>query len=371
MFHCRLCHNEQSQKLFSIDNTIIDWLYSDAPNVSSVPRYPFSIHRCDSCWLIQLKDIVSMDEVYDNYTFFLTNIDSINDWVKNLANILQQEYGISGKDIFEAGASDGYFLSLFKDKNTISGIEPSESLVLRAKDAYGIDIQNGYFGKEYAKKHDFVICRHVLEHIPDVESFIDALVSATKENGKLYIEVPNADDIFSTNNYSNFFHEHVNYFSPQVLRNALQSRGFEEIFFSKNTVHAGSFGILFQRKVEEIDYTVLQQKMFSDVNSLDFLRTPWLKVHGYGAANKTFKLLSILQLENVVSKIYDRNQNLWGKYIPLGSGIQIESPENLVKESPDYIVLFATSYASAITTYLRASWYTGKIVLLYPEVQVI
>jgi hypothetical protein len=80
-----------------------------------------------------------------------------------------------------------------------------------------------------------------LEHIPDVEGFIDSLVQATNEQGKLYIEVPNADDIFATNNYSNFFHEHVNYFSPKVLRDALNERGFEEVFFSKNTVHAGSF----------------------------------------------------------------------------------------------------------------------------------
>jgi 2-polyprenyl-3-methyl-5-hydroxy-6-metoxy-1,4-benzoquinol methylase len=120
-----------------------------------------------------------MNEVYDNYTFFLTNIDSINEWVKNLANIFQQEYGIVGKNVFEAGASDGYFLSLFKEKNHIAGIEPSESLVSRAKEIYNIDIAHGYFGKNYTKKHDLVICRHVLEHIPDVESFIDALVSAT------------------------------------------------------------------------------------------------------------------------------------------------------------------------------------------------
>ena len=102
MFHCRLCHNETSQELLSIENTIIDGLYSNTVNITTVPRYPFSIHRCESCGLIQLKDIVDMGEVYDNYTFFLTNIDSINDWVKNLANIFQQEYGISGKDVFEA-----------------------------------------------------------------------------------------------------------------------------------------------------------------------------------------------------------------------------------------------------------------------------
>lgn len=157
-------------------------------------------------------------------------------------------------------------------------MEPSESLVKRAKDVYNISIENGYFGKNYLKKHDFVICRHVLEHIPDVESFIDALVNATNDTGKLYIEVPNADDIFSTNNYSNFFHEHVNYFSPEVLRNALRTRGFEEIFFSKNTVHAGSFGILFQRKQKSIDYSGMKKQIISNVKDLEFLRNPNISV---------------------------------------------------------------------------------------------
>jgi hypothetical protein len=131
-------------------------------------------------------------------------------------------------------------------------------------------------------------------------------------------------------------------------------RGFEEVFFSKNTVHAGSFGILFQRKPQDINYFQISQKMNSDIQSLEFLRSPGIRVHGYGAANKTFKLLSILQLENIVEKIYDRNENLWGKYIPLGTGIQIESPENIGIENPDYLVIFATSYANAITTYLRS-----------------
>jgi hypothetical protein len=120
MFHCRLCHSTSSEELFSINDTIIDGLYVCDKNYKEPQRYPFSVHRCNQCGLIQLKDVVDMSEVYDNYTFFLTNIDSINSWVINLANILQQEYGVVSKDVFEAGASDGYFLSLFKDKNTIS-----------------------------------------------------------------------------------------------------------------------------------------------------------------------------------------------------------------------------------------------------------
>lgn len=371
MFHCRLCHSTSLEELFSINDTIIDGLYVSDRNYKEPQRYPFSVHRCSQCGLIQLKDIVDMSEVYDNYTFFLTNIDSINSWVINLANILQQEYGVVSKDVFEAGASDGYFLSLFKDKNTISWIEPSESLVKRAKDIYDISIENGYFWNNYTKTHDLVICRHVLEHIPDVEEFIDSLVQATNEQGKLYIEVPNADDIFATNNYSNFFHEHVNYFSPKVLRDTLNERGFEEVFFSKNTVHAGSFWILFQRKQKELDYTDMRQCIQSNIQSLNFLRDDTVTVAWYGAANKTFKLLSLLELENVIQVLYDRNENLWGKFIPLHGGIEIQSPENLLLNPPEYIVIFATSYSTAIVDSLRKDGYSGKMVLIYPEIKVI
>jgi hypothetical protein len=78
-----------------------------------------------------------------------------------------------------------------------------------------------------------------------------------------------------------------------------------------------------------------------------------------------------LELENVIQVLYDRNENLWGKFIPLHGGIEIQSPENLLLNPPEYLVIFATSYSTAIVDSLRKDGYSGKVVLIYPEIKVI
>jgi hypothetical protein len=76
-------------------------------------------------------------------------------------------------------------------------------------------IRKQFFGYETHEKGDFLILRHVLEHIPNPWDFLSKLADANSGKGYLYIEVPDLDWILDSNAYFDLFHEHVNYFRLQ------------------------------------------------------------------------------------------------------------------------------------------------------------
>lgn len=367
---CRLCHSQKEpQEVFHLENTLIDGVYGN----TTLETCDFTLVQCHDCWLFQLKELVDYNRIYSNYKFSSSNVATISHWMESLHKILVENYNIQNKTILEIGASDGCFLTLFQKENSVYGIEPSKILTEIGKEKYGVDIVHGYYTKESFKgmKFDFIICRHVLEHIEDSSWFIDTMTSHLSEEWLLYIEVPDMDHIIEKQNYTNFFHEHINYFSKEVLERYMWTLWFESVFHIKNKVHNWSFWMIFKHKtqyhVSELNHRVLEYK-----ETLDSILKKYKNIVWYGAANKTFKLLSMFDLDSVINIILDVNKNLSDTFIFGKNKIFIQHPEKIRDIEPDAIIIFATSYSDEIVYSLRNTFhYNGDIILLYPEIHVI
>jgi len=66
---------------------------------------------------------------------------------------------------------------------------------------------------------DFLMCAHTLEHVSYPKDFLKFLISCVKDNGQIYIEVPKE---WRENPEGYFFHEHINLFSMESLKNVLK-----------------------------------------------------------------------------------------------------------------------------------------------------
>lgn len=96
--------------------------------------------------------------------------------------------------LLEVGCGDGFFLELVKDIcSQIKGLELNSEAINTGRkkgiDIEGITIQE--FAKHNEKKFDVVCCFQVLEHIYDIQSFLDAMIKCIKPGGLLLIAVPN------------------------------------------------------------------------------------------------------------------------------------------------------------------------------------
>ena len=116
---------------------------------------------------------------------------------------LINSFQFKNKELLDIGAGTGDFINICKNNGwSVTGVEPSEkankiastkNLVLK-KDLEEIE------GKEY----DVITMWHVLEHIPNLESYILKLKELLKENGVLIIAVPNYKS-FDANYYKQFW----------------------------------------------------------------------------------------------------------------------------------------------------------------------
>lgn len=75
-------------------------------------------------------------------------------------------------------------------------------------------------------KWDFIMCCHVMEHLPDVQAYFGQLVSLMNDNTYLYVEVPyerpgNMDFVY--------VHEHINMFGRKAFHELAQRNGLKVI----------------------------------------------------------------------------------------------------------------------------------------------
>ena len=137
--------------------------------------------------------------------------DFIGDWL--LKNIKDNS------KVLEIGCHDGYLLNKFKKKDHIVlGVEPSPMADI-AKNLYKLDVIHDFFDKETCEdeEFDFIIMRHVLEHVPKPYDFLADAFKKLKVGGKMYIEVPNSLWSLENSFFPEFHIDHISYFTSGSL----------------------------------------------------------------------------------------------------------------------------------------------------------
>ena len=348
---CRACQSQRLQVVRAFTNVLPAGLYTDEPMAVLLP---LTLLQCDECGHAQLREKIS-ESIYENYIYVTPPASTLTEYLVGLADVLREKFALRDRKILELGSSNGAFLKLFSAENEVIGIEPSVKLAAFARTELGINTIQGYLGTvEMAGKYDVIFCRHVLEHINDMDAFTTAVIELSKQGTLFVVEVPSFDRTVAQENYSNIFHEHVNYFSHSVLQGYFSGKGFKLVYDYANEIHGGSMGLVFEYTGRPL---VVEKGVVPAATALFRNFDAYLnKVHallraeafiGYGAAHRTFTLLSLLGLTDKVDYIVDKNPGYLGKYIG-GTGIRIQSPEWLLKQRDREVIVFASSYEKEI-----------------------
>ena len=348
---CRVCGSTSLQEARAFSGVLPAGLYTTTPVQA---RLPLTLLQCEGCGHAQLRELIS-EAIYEQYIYVTPPASFLSDYLHSLAADLKSRFSLQDKNIFEIGSSNASFLSLFADDNRVSGIEPSVKLVDAAREEHGIETRQGYLGQEKIEEiFDMIFCRHVLEHINDLEGFLDAVIALCRPGTLFLVEVPSFDRTVAAENFSNIFHEHVNYFSHTVLERLCADRGFRRVHDYENDIHGGSMGLVFEYVAVAVPLQAGAIPVAADLfRNFDH----WLqqvqsllqgeRYIGYGAAHRTFTLLSLLGLADKMDYLVDQNPGYQGHYIG-GTGIEICPVSRLQSENGKEVILFATSYEKEI-----------------------
>ncbi len=111
-------------------------------------------------------------------------------YMEDLAARLFSRYPLREWRIAEVGCGKGSFLRILRKlgARSVTGFDPS----FLGKAPEGVRVVKDYFGPKYrGETFDFVVCRHVLEHICDPAGFVRSIAATLKkEDTCLYFEIP-------------------------------------------------------------------------------------------------------------------------------------------------------------------------------------
>jgi 2-polyprenyl-3-methyl-5-hydroxy-6-metoxy-1,4-benzoquinol methylase len=144
--------------------------------------------------------------------------------------------------ILDVGCGDGHFLHLCALRGfTCYGIEPSKKTSAYASSRTGIHVIQGTYGKELFPENSFNVISfiHVLEHIPNPASVLEAARYHLRSGGILVVEVPSIHSphflLYQLTGIKWFvrppkgiIYSHINYFSPKTLVALIEQTGFKQ-----------------------------------------------------------------------------------------------------------------------------------------------
>ncbi|MEM8527311.1 MAG: methyltransferase domain-containing protein, partial [Bacteroidota bacterium] len=93
---------------------------------------------------------------------------------------------------------------------------------------FDLKIEDAYLEEfKTEKKYDFIASFHVIEHVPNPNTFLAKCYELLKDGGKLMIECPAIDKIYGNTVDFFFWNVHINTFSKQTLSAFLVKNGFK------------------------------------------------------------------------------------------------------------------------------------------------
>lgn len=403
---CRFCESELN--LSVLDLGLSPFANSYIPITSSnctESFYPLHIYVCEKCFLVQVAEYQSAEDIFSHYSYFSSFSESWLIHAKKYVYEMIDKFKIT-KDcsVVEIASNDGYLLRFFKEKNIpCLGIEPAQNVAAEAI-KLGIETISDFFGTQLAEKltnerkqPDLIIGNNVLAHVPDINNFVEGLKILLSSDGNITMEFPHVLNLFKQCEFDTIYHEHFSYLSLFTVKKLFDAHGLTIFRAEKLETHGGSlrifachngkkleddtvknilaeeveFGLTdkniyksFQKKVQELKFEIV--KFFVE------LKQSGNKIVAYGAPAKGNTLLNYCGIgKDYIDFTVDKSYHKQNTLLP-GSRIPVYDVEAISKFQPDYIIILPWNLKEEILEELKSlcTWKV-KFVTLIPEVTII
>jgi SAM-dependent methyltransferase len=275
-----------------------------------------------------------------------------------------------GLSVLDIGCGTGYLLSLLKELGAkVVGLEPGSHGQDGAR-KYDIPIIRDFFPSLQMKnKFDIILAFCVLEHVQSYESFLQNIQKQLKDNGVIFLAVPDCQPYLDTGDISFLFHEHWNYFTAYTLQSILQRVTGLTIEIEKATfggsLYATACNVPESNVYKEARETALRKYSFlrflkqaDHANHLFQSKLEDIYVKGqtigFYVPGRAMNILARVELGKYLPhlRFFDDNKALQGTYYP-GFDVIIESRQNLLNNPPDELVIMSHTFGDKIQEELR------------------
>lgn len=342
-----------------------------------ISRGSLNLAVCEACGFVfnQSFELAKLGygEAYDNTQ---TCSPAFDEYLAQLAQYLIWEKGVQNCRVVEVGCGKGLFLRKLVETegsgNVGYGFDPS--YVGRLLDLAGrLRFEKRYYDSTCTDiPADVIICRHVIEHIPDPLNLLYAIRQAltNSQHARVFFETPCVEWILTNLVVWDFFYEHCSYFATQSLTTAFELSGFkvenvQPVFGGQylwleatvaldSHVVAKNSGVIVSLAGQ---FAVAEAELVRDlklrIQELAAKEPGKIALWGAGAKGVTFANL-VDPERKWIACIVDLNPQKQGHYVP-GTGHPIVSYHELARYGVTTAVLMNPNYYAENLSILQAA----------------
>ncbi len=402
---CRISGSENLITVLSLGEQTLTGVFPKSED-EKITKGPVDMVWCPDGGLLQLKQSYSLDEMYgDNYGYRSGLNQSMVDHLTQKIQTLEKLAKPSENDIVvDIGSNDATSLKAYQSKCRKVGIDPTGKKFI---EFYTDDIKlvpdffsAANFESVYpGEKAKIITSIAMFYDLEDPAQFVRDIESVLAQDGIWHFEQSYMPAMLQTNSYDTLCHEHLEFYSLQVIKDLLENNGMRVIDVQTNDVNGGSFAItagkkdgpfqsnnavinwmLKQEKRMGLDtiepYLAFAERMVQHKESLrdliDSLVAAGKTIFGYGASTKGNVLLQYCNLtRKEIPYIAEVNPNKFGSFTP-GTLIPIISEAEAKAMKPDYFLVLPWHFKHHILArekeFLKNG---GKFIFPLPEIEII
>jgi SAM-dependent methyltransferase len=418
---CRLCDSALTHSFVDLGMSPLCESYVAEEELDRMePFYPLHALICGECWLVQLREYVSGEEIFGGeYAYFSSYSDSWVEHVRRFVEGVTDRFGLDAESqVVEVASNDGYLLQHFLPLDVpVLGIEPAENVAEAAREK-GIPTRTVYLGADSARKlaaedvqADLLVGNNVLAHVPDLNDFVEGLRILLAPDGVLTMEFPHLMRLVAENQFDTIYHEHYSYFSFVTAERVFDAHDLTVFDVEELPTHGGSLRVYVRHRsdddgrepavgdgagplaVTDRVRELREQERAAGVESLPYYRSFaervratkrkllsfLIEVHesgksvvGYGAPGKGNTLLNYCGIgTDLLDYTVDRSEYKQGMYTP-GTHIPIHDPGRIGETRPDYVLILPWNLEDEIVDQMsHIHEWGGRFVVPIPEVKVL
>lgn len=364
---CPICNGQEIQSAFdaaSKSPLARYGLQDDMKTALTCDTFEVHVQRCCKC------------NHHFNSTFRPENVDYTSEtiaesrvfsprylnYLKSQAENLSKFVGKSANCVLEIGSGSGDFLSMFSGMERKIGFEPGPEALLSKQKYPEIETRKTYFSTEPSEHDDLlpdlIIMRQVLEHVQSPMDFLrcfhNLLTKQPNKDGVLYIEVPSTNATIHRARFSDFYYDHVGFFTINSLSEAIRRSGF---FIEKieSTFDGEILSCICRPSLKVFSQINFSEKQQYWKKLLQKFQDDGKKVIFWGSAGTGTMFLNLMNAKwDAFPYVVDSDARKHGKFVP-GTGQKVVSPSFICEFQPDVVLILSQLHSIEIEETVRST----------------
>ena len=362
---CRICKTSETETVLDLGNQVITSRFPVFGDFST-PTTPICLIQCKQCGLVQLKDLVSGSEMYEHMYGYRSGLnESMRAHLRSYnAEVARKVTLQDGDGVLDIGSNDATFLGFYPSTLRRVGCDPTGSQF--ASRYVDMQLVPTYFTKG-AVSGSFKIVSSIsmFYDLPDPVQFARDIADVLTDDGIWTFEQSYLLTMLERNSVDTICHEHVEYYSLDVIRTILDRANLKIVDISTNECNGGSIRVYASKTGPEatslveqyiakehalrdpMTYRAFQQRFDTEVAKLKafLIENPSTMV--YGASTKGNCLLQYAGIgPDLVQYAVERNPDKFGRMT--STGIPIISEETMRANPPKNLLVLPWHFREGI-----------------------